>query len=194
MPALSYMSVGPAQPIFDARRTPSCVGAIPEYFRTRPDTIRSVHPTHSVCGVGPDAQRLLGTHHQDTTPCGPYSPFSKLREVGGQVLFLGCGMKPNTSMHAIEEHVEPPYLFAATTAYQCTAADGSTVAMQVRNHGFRGYEQRYDRLAEHLNPPQLRIGPVLEATCQLVDARAMWEQALVQLHRNPLAYVDRVSG
>jgi len=47
-PALSYASVGVNNPVFDVLHTPSCVGALPEYFRTRPGTIRSVHPTHSV--------------------------------------------------------------------------------------------------------------------------------------------------
>ena len=62
MPALSYASVGINNPIFDVLHTPSCVGALPEYFRTRPSTIRSVHPTHSVCGVGSKAESLLNEH------------------------------------------------------------------------------------------------------------------------------------
>jgi aminoglycoside 3-N-acetyltransferase len=59
MPALSYEIVTPERSTFDVRRTPSNVGIIPEYFRTRPGTRRSVHPTHSACGVGPLTQATL---------------------------------------------------------------------------------------------------------------------------------------
>ncbi len=104
-PALSFASVGRDRPIFDARQTPSCVGALSEAFRTRPGTLRSVHPTHSVCGAGCLAGELLGDHERDTTPVGPHSPFARLPAVHGQILFLGCGLRPNTSMHGVEERV-----------------------------------------------------------------------------------------
>ena len=111
MPALTYASVSPEQPVFDVEKTPCCVGAIPEHFRRRPGTRRSIHPTHSVCGIGPRAAYLLGEHHLDKTPCGPHSPFQRLREVKGQIVMLGCGIGPNTSMHAMEECFGVPYLF-----------------------------------------------------------------------------------
>jgi len=90
MPALSYESVGVHNPVFDLLHTPSCVGALTEYFRTRSGTLRSVHPTHSVCGIGPKAEELCQEHYLDTTPCGEHSPFSRLRAMEGQILFLGC--------------------------------------------------------------------------------------------------------
>ena len=51
LPSLSYDHATPRNPYFDIRRTPSNVGAIAEYFRQRPGTLRSMHPTHSVCGT-----------------------------------------------------------------------------------------------------------------------------------------------
>ena len=100
MPALTYKHVTPDKPHFDALRTPSNVGIIPETFRRRRGTRRSVHPTHSVCGVGPLAALILDPHNADTTPCGPHSPFHSLPKYNGQILMLGCGLEPNTSMHA----------------------------------------------------------------------------------------------
>ena len=191
MPALSYRTVGPKSPLFNVITTPSCVGALPEYFRTRPGTLRSVHPTHSVSGVGPLVNSLLGEHIRSTTPCGPYSPFARLPEANGQILFLGCGLRPNTSMHAVEERVEPVYLYGDVTDYQVILADGSQQRMVVRNHGFEGWSQRYDRLAQHLSAPALRQGNILSASCYLVDAPAMWAAALAALHEDPLCFVER---
>jgi Aminoglycoside 3-N-acetyltransferase/DnaB-like helicase N terminal domain/DnaB-like helicase C terminal domain len=85
MPALSWLQELPD--IHDTRATPSCVGFLAASFRTRPGTRRSLHPTHSVSGVGARATELLQAHRADTTPCGPYSPFSAILH-GGVILFL----------------------------------------------------------------------------------------------------------
>ncbi|MBS1334084.1 MAG: AAC(3) family N-acetyltransferase, partial [Clostridiales bacterium] len=102
-PTLSYLHSNRNNPVFDVRRTPSNVGAIPEYFRTEYPALRSLCPTHSCAAVGLRAEYLTGAHHLDDTPCGPSSPFRRLRDAGGKVLFIGCGTRPNTSMHAVEE-------------------------------------------------------------------------------------------
>jgi aminoglycoside 3-N-acetyltransferase len=192
MPALSYASVTPSTPYFNVSATPSCVGALPEFFRTRPGTLRSIHPTHSVCAVGRLAFDLLSEHALDTTPCGPHSPFSRLPGVGGQLLFLGCGCKPNTSMHGIEEHVQPPYLFGEPVTYTIRSADGSESRMTVRSHNFKGYAQRYDRLADLLFPPALASGQVLQASCFLFETSAMWPAALKALQADPLYFVESI--
>ena len=192
LPALSYSFVTPQDPAFDVNATKSCVGAIPEFFRTRPGTIRSVHPTHSVAATGPRAQELLGDHLEDTTPVGPHSAFRKMRDLGGQLLFLGCGMEPNTSMHGVEELVEPPYLYDPAIDYRLTLADGKTISKTYRPHGFAAVVQRYDRMEGLLEPQGLlRAGPVLAAKAHLVDAGPVWELGEAALRRDPWAFVDR---
>jgi aminoglycoside 3-N-acetyltransferase len=188
-PALSYETVRSHAPFFDVLRTPVCVGALPEYFRTRPGTIRSIHPTHSVCGTGPQAEALLKDHQRDTTPCGPNSLFARLPQRQGQILFLGCGLRPNTSMHAVEEHVIPPYLFGEPLEYTITLASGETQRMCVRRHNFHGWTQRYDRL-EAVMPAGLRKGSVLQAEVYLLEAAQMWPAALRAYQENPLYFVD----
>ena len=192
MPALSYRSVTPSFPFFDFATTPACVGMIPEYFRTRPGSLRSCHPTHSVCGLGPHAQNILEGHVLDDTPCGTNSPFRRLRDHGGgQLLFLGCGLKPNTSMHAVEELVEPAYLFRKERAtIQIIDSDGTAHARSYRQHGFEGVQQRYERVEELLDQGSLRTGLVLEAPCHLLEFDAMWNAALDALKRNPVYFVD----
>ncbi len=191
LPALSYQHVNSQTPLFDAVETPSNVGALPEYFRTRPGTQRSVHPTHSVCSVGPRAEVLLADHWCDETPCGRFSPFRKLREIGGQLLMLGCGLCPNTSMHAIEELIVPPYLFGPEVDFRLRLADHIEYEKTYRTHGFVGYKQRYERLAEYMPSRALRVGPCLRATGHLFDVPVMWETALREYRRDPLAFAER---
>ena len=194
MPALSYETVSAENPFFDVANAPSCVGALTEYFRRRAGTRRSVHPTHSVCGIGPQARRLLGDHEQDRTPCGAHSPFFKLPAVAGQILFLGCGLKPNTSMHAVEELVEPPYLYAGWVDYRVRLGDGTDTTMRVRRHGFSGWQQRYDRIDTVLTGDGIRSGRVLSASCHLLEASVFWRAALATLKEQPLYFVDRITS
>ncbi len=190
MPALSYEHANPAHPHFDVLRTPSNVGIIPETFRTRPGTQRSICPTHSVCGVGPLADVLLGEHHLDDTPCGPRSPYRKLPQHSGQIVFLGCGLRPNTSMHSVEEVVLPPYLFGRTIAYDVMLADGTHRTQNCRRHDFRGWEQRYDRLGRLLDGSALRYGTVMAAPVFIVETPAMWEAALAAYRSDLLYFVE----
>lgn len=190
MPALSYESVGAEHPLFDVQNTPSCVGALPEAFRLRPGTLRSIHPTHSVCGLGPLAQDLLDEHIRDTTPVGPHSPFARLPQVSGQILFLGCGLRPNTSMHGIEELVEPPYLYGPEVDYRIILPGGGETAMRVRSHDFQGWTQRYDRV-EQVLPEGLTCGRVLQADCFLLEAAALWQYTLAKMQAEPLYFIDK---
>ena len=192
MPALSYLTVTRRQPVFDLLNTSSCVGIIPETFRQRQDVLRSLHPTHSVCGWGKHARDLLAEHALDHTPCGPHSPFHRLPQCDGYILMLGCGLKPNTSMHAIEELVIPPYLFSEPITYTLIDENGGTIQKEYIPHNFNGWEQRYDRVADLLSSPQLRSGTVAGAPCHLIHTPALWKAALAQLRQNPLCFVEAV--
>ncbi|MBN2084609.1 MAG: AAC(3) family N-acetyltransferase [Anaerolineales bacterium] len=193
MPALTWERVTPENPIFDIRHTPSNVGIIPETFRTRPGTLRSLHPTHSVCAAGPLAAELIEAHAADSTPCGPHSPFRANAERGGQILFLGCGLEANTTMHAVEEIIVPAYLFDPPIEYRLTLADGSERRKSYAPRNFRGWRQRYDRAAEILRPPDLIRATVAGAVSVLLDAAALWDAALAVLRKDPLFFVERVS-
>lgn len=192
LPALSYETVTRTNPVFDARTTPSNVGTIPETFRRRPGVVRSLHPTHSVCAAGARAAELTAGHLADSTPCGEHSPFHRLPKADGQILMLGCSLMPNTSMHAIEELVEPPYLFGEAYGCALTDAEGVTVRKRYRPHGFRGWQQRYDRVADVLAPPALRTGPIAGAPTHLIEARELWSAVERRLREDPLSFVARV--
>ncbi len=190
MPALSYETVNADNPVFDVRSTPSCIGAVPEYFRCRPGSMRSVHPTHSVCGIGPRAEEMLGDHYLDTTPVGPRSAFRRLRDCGGQVAMIGCGLGPCTSMHGVEELAEAPYLFGPTVTYSLTHGDGHQTTMGCRRHDFPPYRSVYERLEDLLTGEAMRTFKVLRAGCYLLEASQLWAQALAAMSKDPLHFVS----
>ena len=193
MPSLSYKTVNKTQPLFNELTTVSCVGGLTEFFRTYPGVKRSIHPTHSVCGLGAKADFLLKDHLKDETPCGPYSPFAKLPLIKGKVMFLGCGTRPNTSMHAVEEKFIPSYLFGEKVDHELQLSSGKTLKKTYQRHGFKGYEQRYDRLFNVLDLGDYRTGKVLEAKSVVMDAMAIWEKGIQYLQQDPFYFVDRTN-
>ena len=177
VPCLSYMTVNKENPIFDVKNTPSCIGAISEYFRKREGVIRSLHPTHSVCGIGKNAKAILSKHLDTDTPVGANSPFSLIREYGGKVLMLGCTLRPNTSMHGVEETVTPEPWYVLTkdkTEFTLIDENGKKYVKSYRCHNFGVTQmaQRYERLANAMDIPH---GKVLQADCWLIPSKEMWE-------------------
>jgi aminoglycoside 3-N-acetyltransferase len=113
----SYSLTGPAiehleqDPVFDARSTPSRMGAISEAFRRADGTVRSVHPTHSICARGPEAARIVAGHESADTPFGDGTPFPRVRDRNALQLFFGCGTGPLTIYHSFECVRVPPFPF-----------------------------------------------------------------------------------
>ena len=189
-PALNW-TIQPGD-IFDPKLTPTIVGAIPEYFRTRPDVTRSIHPTHSACGIGANVNDILGKHYLDRSPCGEHSPFRILTQLGGKIVMLGCGLRPNTTMHSLEELVVPAYLFGGERSYQIRQSDGGVAEFIYQTHGFQGWEQRYDRVANLDSKHFLRTGRVLLAETHILDASRLRQSVISRLEQDPLYFVDRV--
>ncbi len=192
MPALSYMQ-NPHN-IHSTHDTPSNVGAIPEYFRKREGTLRSIHPTHSVCGIGKFASELFKYHHLDNTPCGHNSPLNRMIDYGAKIIMLGCSLRPNTTMHALEEYESPPYLFGEDCIYTITDWDRKTYKKKYRCHGFSGYSQRYDRIASLSPNSFIDCGNVLDAQTFIIETQGLKTAVISKLRENPCYFVDKTSS
>jgi aminoglycoside 3-N-acetyltransferase len=103
-------------PVFDARETPSMVGLITEAFRRSAGVVRSLHPTHSVAVWGNRAEAIITSHHLAETPCGRPTPYGKLLEYDGKILFAGVPVSTMTFIHFLEEEIEPQLPFPVFAA------------------------------------------------------------------------------
>jgi aminoglycoside 3-N-acetyltransferase len=74
---------------FDLRRTPSEMGLVAEIFRRTPNVLRSLHPTCSVCALGPLSHELTAGHHLAETGFSPDSPFGVMTRRDTAILGLG---------------------------------------------------------------------------------------------------------
>ena len=187
LPTMSWRFVKPSKPEFDEIKTPSNTGILTEIFRTRFATHRSLHPTHSVAGLGVHAEEMLGEHHLDPTPCSIRSPFGKLVEVDGWVLMLGIGFDCCTQIHHCEEVVAPNLYLRSTNeteTYSCTNRHGINHTVQLRRHLFlpRDYWQFQDQLARDM---QLRLDYLGNVTCRAFRARDLHKIVIKALTKRP---------
>ena len=197
LPALTYANVNREQTHFDVRTTPTCVGYLTEFFRTQVEgVIRSLHPTHSCCVWGRHAKFLTENHYRDRTPVGTNSPFALLPKVGGKLLFVGCSYDRNTTMHGVEEWVEPEYVMDRTlpVVYEITDENGNTFKRTHLKYHFHrdevDYEQKYSRMVDIIPRDKIVHGKLLDADCVLMDSAAVWETGVETMKRDPYFFVN----
>ena len=106
LPAFNYSAPVP-EPYFDPATTPARTGAIPEAGRKRPGAVRSLHPSHSVAVIGPQAVELT-RDHLSVRAFGIGSPIDRLAQMGGKVLLLGVGHTSHSLIHVAEEYAGVP--------------------------------------------------------------------------------------
>jgi len=189
VPTYTYsLPVWNADP-FDYGGSASRVGTLTEAVRARPGSIRSFHPTHSVCVIGPDAEAIT-TNHLHSTPIGRRSPFDRMLARNAKILMLGTHQDTNSSLHLCEVLAGLPYVDVAfNDDYDYEMAWFFNEQRQIEyaelheipgcSRGFRAIEEPLAR-AGVLR--QVQLG---DATSQLLEMRALVGASIPILQREP---------
>ena len=173
-PTLSYMLAHQKNPRFDVRTTPSAVGILSELFRQRPGVIRSLHPTHSVAAYGRDAAEFTAGHEKANTPIPKGSPWWKLLERRGKILFIGTGISCNTFLHGMDEWLDLPDMRSKTPkTMEIVDYDGNLLKMELHCHAL-GRNVYYGCCEPAFEATGALIhGRFGNADCHLLDCRGM---------------------
>ena len=194
LPALTYETVTSENPYFSAVDSKPCIGKLPSTFYKMEGVVRSLHPTHSVCARGANADALTNRHIIDNTPVGPNSPFMLLTQYDGKILFVGDILHSCTFMHGIEEIVSAPYLMNKdTTQYTLTDSTGNIHIKDYYTHDFKGWNQEYTRIRDILTYPDILTGTVCSASCTLIDSNKLKTAAIERLNNDKYAFVSSSS-
>jgi aminoglycoside 3-N-acetyltransferase len=190
MPTMTWRTVTPENPNWDELETPSHTGVLTEIFRKRYASARSIHPTHSVAGLGPVARLLLSRHHIDDTPVSGNSPYGLMRDYEAYILMIGVGLETSTAIHLAEEAVNVDlYVRPAETSrlYLCRDRRGTVHQVWARRHW------RLDRDFNQFGPPlmarcKLETGTI-EGCCpyMMVSQRDLLRDVFAALIDNPRA-------
>lgn len=107
----------------------------------------------------------------------------KLPEIGGRLLFIGEVLDCCTFMHGVEERFGTDYVLTKEKIRY--VVNGEEKYMY--GHDFKGWETTYRRVKEILDPLRNEIvtGKIGDATCYLIDAKALLKRAEEKLQENP---------
>lgn len=180
LPTHTWKTINSDNPIFDPQKTPSCVGYLTNKFLERPNVIRSLHPTHSMAGLGKNAASYLSGEEYNNTPCTPGGCYDKLRYCNGKILLIGVGHERNTFIHSVEEVLNVPNrLSDMPMKLKIAMPDGTFKEVYMRKH--------YNPTQPHISEDFVKLNQALfdckavtpvtfgAASCLLCDAKRTFE-------------------
>jgi aminoglycoside 3-N-acetyltransferase len=188
-----------SDPDFDVDETPSRMGAISEYVRTRPGALRSLEPTHPVAALGPGAAFLVEDHVNAEGPCDAKGPLYRLTLVGsrhapadafpadarGYVLLLGVDFRNCTLLHTAEEIARVSFIDFDTRYRLRGRTQRGAYALSIYCHSapLRANFPAIEPVL--LERGLITIGRIGSAPCRLARARDILDVALERLAADP---------
>ncbi|HEX3085738.1 MAG TPA: AAC(3) family N-acetyltransferase [Pyrinomonadaceae bacterium] len=155
--------------VFDIRRTPSYTGILTEFARRQRQAMRSLHPTKSVCAIGPAAKDLITAHELSPYPYDTNSPYYKLIAGGGKIIGLGATTNYISFGYCVDDAFKEEFpvrvyhdeLFAAP----CINYDGAPVIVKTFAHDMS--------TTVHPDMPEWMRTYISESACRDLVVRGM---------------------
>lgn len=174
---LDYVS---ANPLFDVLDTPSAMGKISEVFRTSDGVVRSYHPTEPVAAWGAQAYEYIKEHTAKNTPYHWDSPYGKLIQHGGKILYIGVTLdNAGTHLHTLEDALDlgVPVYYPEEFKLPVRDYEGNEMIVATKVHN---PEYSKKRRCDELLPMFLREGVYREvyigtAKTLVFDAKKMFD-------------------
>lgn len=192
LPTHTWSYINADNPRFYVDRSPSCVGILPELFRSRPGVVRSLHPTHSVAALGKDAEDFTKDDHHFDTPCARGSAWGKLLDRKGTILLVGVDLKRNTFIHGVEEWVDIPGRLTDThEALYTVLPDGTEIPVHSRRHCGLSWSEHFWKVDEVLESKgAMYKGQLGDAVVRVCDADKVTNVITKMLKENPDLFSD----
>ncbi len=184
--------------VFDIRRTASYTGILTEFARRQRKAIRSLHPTKSVCAIGPAAKELTAAHQCSPYPYDTNSPYYKLIAGGGKIIGLGATTNYISFGYCVDDSFKEDFpvrvyhdeLFEAP----CINYDGAQVIVKTFAHDME--------TTVHPDMPEWMRSYVSEEACRdlvvkgmnffRADAPKLFAEMMELARRDILAYPNSV--
>jgi len=176
-------------PCFDVLNSPSKTGKITEVFRTMPGVRRSLHPTEPVSAIGPLAEYFIKDHFNQITPYNEQSPFYRISEKKGKILYVGVGLSmAGTNLHTLEDAVDFkfPVYYPDVFDFEVIDEDGKSHLIKTKVHN---PEWSRKRKCDDLIPMFERDGvlsrvKIGEANTLMVDAEGFLKSMIKNYEEN----------
>ena len=172
---------------FDVRNTPSKLGAITEEFRNLPNVIRSLNPLEPVCAWGKDAVYLTEGHFNEITPYTAKSPFRRIIEKNGKILYIGVTLdNAGTSLHTLEDEVDFEYEVYYSEMFETDIVDYNgniiRVKTKVHNPAYSAMRKCDQLIPLFINEKVCEKNTLGKSECLIFDSKRMFESMLKNYH------------
>ena len=187
VPTLSFCFAGHdgEESGFHPGQTASHVGAITDRLWRRPGAQRSAHPTHSIAAIGNRAAELVAGHDKTST-FGKEGPYRRYVEWGAKILFLGVDHRRNTTLHAIEDWLDMPYLQVEQAVVKDADGKPKTIDVTKSPSGDREFYRQGSKVERLLEASGIvKRGKVGEATAFWMPSQEMVDIVVKGLYREP---------
>lgn len=155
--------------VFDVRRTPSYTGILTEFARRQRSAVRSLHPTKSVCAIGPAAKEITATHHLSPYPFDTCSPYYKLIAGGGKIVGLGASTNYISFGYCVDDALKERF---PVRVYHDEIFDAACVNYQGERVVVRTYAHDMGTVL-HPDMPRFMKTYVSEEACRDLNIRGM---------------------
>jgi aminoglycoside 3-N-acetyltransferase len=155
--------------VFDVRRTPSYTGILTEFARRQRNAVRSLHPSKSVCAIGPAAKELTATHHLSPYPYDTCSPYYKLIAHRGKIVGLGASTNYISFGYCVDDALKEKF---PVRVYHNQIFDAACINYQGEHVVVRTYAHDMSTVV-HPDMPRFMKTYVSEEACRDVTIRGM---------------------
>jgi len=166
MSSYEYLRAGK---VFDVRRTPSYTGILTEFARRQKTSVRSLHPTKSVCAIGPAAEEITATHHLSPYPYDACSPYYKLIDGGGKIIGLGATTNYISFGYCVDDALKEKF---PVRVYHAQIFDAACINYQGERVVVRTYAHDMSTVV-HPDMPVFMKTYVSEEACRDLRLRGM---------------------
>jgi len=169
---------------FNPKTSTTFLGTVPETFRKRKDSVRSLHPLVPLSAIGKNAGYIVEGHEKSEAPQGMESPYGKIVELDGYILLLGVDLDRCTMMHTFEILANAPYLSQVDGEF----LDGKGRKVRKTFSQFPGPHRDFIGLTTRFEKAGIiRKTKIGRAVVRLIRAKDMIAEGLRAMEENPTA-------
>lgn len=179
--------------VYDVRRTPSFTGLLTEFARRQRKAIRSLHPTKSVCAIGPLAEILTASHQESPYPYDTCSPYYKLVEHEAKIIGIGVHTTYLSFVYCVDDALKEqnpvqtyfPEMFAA----KCINYRGTVEIVHTYAHDMRSVVHDIPQFIKQHIPGNICADLTINGMKFFrADARPLFEKMLALANQGVMVY------
>lgn len=163
VPTHTWASVSKENPVYDARASVPCIGAVPRAAAFHPKAVRSMHATHSVAVFGKRAEEYAARDNGVCTPTPQEGCFGGLYEEKARILLIGVGQERNTFIHVSEEIADVPERLAEPFEAVLIDTKGNEEKRRIHKH--------YNPICAHISENFVKFDPVFAKYGAVTEGR-----------------------